>query len=77
MAAKKSNAKKETIVKQGSMVKVEYTGTLDDGTVFDSSAGHGAPFEFTVGAGQVLPAFEKAMLGMKTGDEKDIKLSVS
>ena len=77
MAAKKATAKKETTVNQGCMVKVEYTGTFDDGTVFDSSTGHGAPFEFRIGAGQVLPAFEKAMVGMKIGEEKAIKLSVS
>ena len=61
-------------VKEGDKVKVEYTGTLDDGTVFDSSERHGMPLEFEVGAKQVIPGFEKAIVGMEKGKEKQIKL---
>lgn len=61
-------------VKKGDKVKVEYTGTLDDGTVFDSSEKHGAPLEFEIGAGQVIPGFENALVGMKQGEEKEINL---
>ena len=62
------------VVKQGDKVKVEYTGTLDDGSVFDASKNHGAPLEFEVGAKQVIPGFESAIVGMKKGEEKKVKL---
>lgn len=63
-------------VKKGDKVKVEYSGTLDDGTVFDTSkhGDHNHPIEFEVGSGKVIPGFENAVIGMKKGDEKDIKL---
>lgn len=61
-------------VKKGDKVKIEYTGTLDDGTVFDSSEKHGKPLEFEVGGGKVLKGFEDALIGMKKGEEKDIEL---
>jgi len=50
-------------------VKVHYTGKLEDGTVFDSSADR-EPIEFTIGAGQVLPGFEQAVTGMVPGESK-------
>ena len=62
-------------VKKGDKIKVEYTGTLDDGTVFDSSKNHDAPLEFVVGAGQLIKGFDDAVLGMKVGDEKEISLA--
>lgn len=61
-------------IKKGDKVKVEYTGTLEDGTVFDSSEKHNAPLEFEVGAGQVIKGFEDALIGMKKGEEKEVKL---
>ena len=61
-------------VKEGNTVKVEYTGMFDDGTVFDSSEKHDKPLEFEVGARQMIPGFEDAVLGMNIGDEKRIKL---
>jgi len=61
-------------VKKGDKVKIEYTGTLNDGTVFDSSDKHDAPLEFEVGAGQVIPGFENAVIGMKKGEEKDFRI---
>ena len=57
-------------MKKGDKVKIEYKGTLDDGTVFDASEKHGEPLEFEVGAGAVIPGFEKAVLGMEKGEEK-------
>lgn len=63
-------------VKQGDMVKVEYTGTFDNGTIFDTSQGR-EPLKFVAGAGQVIPGFDKAAVGMKTGQEKDIRLQPS
>lgn len=61
-------------IKEGDKVKIEYTGTLDDGTVFDSSEKHGKPLEFEVGVGQVIKGFENAVIGMKKGEEKEFKL---
>lgn len=61
--------------KTGDKVKIEYTGTLDDGTVFDSNAEHGNPLEFEVGGGQVIKGFDDAILGMKEGDEKQCSIS--
>ena len=61
-------------VKKGDKVKIEYEGKLDDGTVFDSSEKHGHPFEFEAGAGQVIPGFDKAVDGMKKGEEKEVKI---
>lgn len=54
---------------EGDTVKVHYTGTLEDGSEFDSSRGR-EPLEFTLGAGQMIPGFEEAVLGMDVGDSK-------
>lgn len=64
-------------VKKGDKIKVEYTGTLDDSTVFDSSKKHGQPLEFEVGSGMVIKGFDEAVVGMKKGEEKEIKLSAA
>jgi FKBP-type peptidyl-prolyl cis-trans isomerase 2 len=61
-------------VKEGSKVKVDYTGSFEDGTVFDSSEKHGQPLEFTIGAKQVVPGFEAAIVGMAKDEEKEITL---
>ncbi len=60
-------------VKKGDLVKVEYVGTLDDGTVFDSSKGR-EPLEFEVGSGKVIKGFEEAVVGMEKGEEKEVKI---
>jgi len=60
-------------VKEGDSVSLHYTGTLDDGTVFDSSEG-GEPLNFTVGAGQVIPGFEDGVIGMDLGETKEINI---
>lgn len=67
---KKATAAK---VAEGSTVSVEYSGKLDDGTVFDKSNGN--PLEFVIGEHKILPAFESAVTGLKKGDEKVIKLT--
>lgn len=54
-------------------VKVHYTGRFVDGTVFDSSEG-GEPFEFTVGAGQVIPGWDAVVSSMKVGDKVTVLL---
>ena len=59
--------------KKSDTVKVHYTGKLDDGTIFDSSA-EGDPLEFTIGEGQVIPGFEDAVVGMETSESKTIKV---
>ena len=53
---------------EGDTVQVHYAGRLEDGTVFDSSEGRD-PLEFTLGAGQVIPGFEKAVVGMTEGEK--------
>ena len=62
-----------TQAKAGDTVKIHYTGTLDDGTQFDSSAGRD-PLEFELGSGQVIPGFDKAVEGMAVGDEKSVNI---
>jgi peptidylprolyl isomerase len=55
----------------GDTVKVHYTGTLEDGSVFDSSEG-GDPLEFTIGEDEIIPGFEEGIIGMKVGQSKTI-----
>ena len=59
--------------KNGDTVKIHYTGTLDDGTEFDTSEGR-EPLEFELGGGQVIPGFDKAVEGMGVGDKKSVRL---
>ena len=56
--------------RKGDNVSIEYKGSLDDGTMFDSSKKHGEPLEFIVESGQVIPGFDKAVIGMKLMGEK-------
>ena len=60
-------------VKEGDTVKVHYTGTLTDGTVFDTSEER-EPLEFTLGQGQLIPGFEKAVVGMNVGDSTEVEI---
>jgi peptidylprolyl isomerase len=55
--------------KSGDTVHIHYRGTLEDGSVFDSSEGSD-PIAFTLGAGEVIPGFERAVEGMSTGEKK-------
>jgi len=55
--------------KDGDTVKVHYTGKFEDGTVFDSTDGR-EPLEFTLGNGQLIAGFEKALIGMNPGESK-------
>ncbi len=55
--------------KEGDTVRVQYTGKLDDGTVFDTSDDQ-EPLEFIIGGGQVIPGFEQAVVGMEPGETK-------
>tara|TARA_B100000131_G_scaffold299263_1_gene319536 strand:+ start:1161 stop:1592 length:432 start_codon:yes stop_codon:yes gene_type:complete len=62
-------------VEVGNNVKIHYIGTLLDGTEFDSSRARGTPLSFLVGNSQLLPAFEKAIVGMTEGETKEISLT--
>jgi len=57
----------------GDSVKIHYTGTLEDGTTFDSSEGRD-PLEFTLGSGQVIVGFDEAVTGMEVGDKKTVNI---
>lgn len=59
--------------KVGDTIKVHYTGTLDDGTVFDSSVGR-EPLEFTIGLGQMIPGFDKGVVGLNLSESKTITI---
>ena len=58
---------------KGNKVKVHYTGTLTDKTVFDSSRER-EPLEFTIGAGQMIPGFDDAVEGMTVGETKNVEI---
>ncbi|SES42339.1 peptidylprolyl isomerase [Tranquillimonas rosea] len=58
-------------VKSGDTVRLHYTGTLADGTTFDSSEGRD-PLEFQVGSGQIIPGLDDALPGMAVGDTKKV-----
>ena len=62
-----------TQAKSGDTVRIHYTGTLDDGTEFDSSAGR-EPLEFSLGGGQVIPGFDSAVDGMAIGETKTVTI---
>lgn len=61
--------------KAGDTVRVHYTGTLDDGSQFDSSAGR-EPLEFALGSGQVIPGFDTAVAGMSVGESRSVRIPV-
>jgi len=58
----------------GDAVTVHYTGTLEDGSVFDSSRER-EPFQFTLGQGEVISGFDEAVAGMKVGDSVKIEIA--
>lgn len=63
-----------TQVKSGDTVAIHYTGTLLDGSVFDSSEGR-EPLDFEVGAGHVIPGLDVALPGMTVGEKKVVKIA--
>ncbi len=63
------------VAKMGDTVDVYYTGTLDDGTVFDKDV-NGTPLEFVIGRHSVIPGFENAVIGMAVNSEKTVHLLV-
>ena len=74
LAAGCAGDKEEQMAEDGDRVAVHYTGTLVDGSVFDSSRGRD-PLEFVLGAGNMIPGFENAVRGMKIGEVKTVTLS--
>lgn len=66
----------ERTAKDGDAVAVHYTGTLDDGSQFDSSVGR-EPLEFVVGSGQVISGFDQAVRGLSVGESRTVRMEAS
>jgi FKBP-type peptidyl-prolyl cis-trans isomerase 2 len=64
-----------SVAKAGDMVSVQYIGTLENGSVFDSNVNK-TPLTFTVGAHTVIPGFEEAVIGMSKGQVKTVQIPV-
>src|SRR5690606_4221947 len=69
-----SQEAEEPVIEAGKTVKFEYTLSLDDGSVIQTSRGQ-EPFEYEHGQSQILPALEQALSGLEEGDEKQVVLS--
>lgn len=64
----------EQVTKAGDNISVHYTGTLENGTKFDSSVDRGKPFSFTVGAGEVIKGWDQGLLSMKVGEKRKLTI---
>jgi FKBP-type peptidyl-prolyl cis-trans isomerase len=62
------------VAQSGQKVKVDYTGWLTDGKKFDSSVGTGHPFEFMLGASQVIKGWDEGVAGMKVGGKRQLRI---
>src|ERR1017187_9072791 len=62
------------VAQTGQHVKVDYTGWLTDGKKFDSSVGTGKPFDFMLGAGQVIKGWDEGVAGMKVGGKRQLRI---
>jgi len=62
-------------VQDGDLVEVHYVGTLDDGSVFDSSRERGTPLSFTVASGQVITGFDDAVRGLRVGETRTLTMA--
>lgn len=67
-STKKMDTEKKS--KAGDTLTVNYVGTLENGTKFDSSIDRGTPFQFIVGIGQVIRGWDEGMVGMSIGEKK-------
>ncbi len=63
------------LVEEGSVIKIHYKGTFPDGEQFDSSYERGLPITVTVGAGQLIPGFDSALVGMELGETKHVSIA--
>lgn len=59
----------------GKLITVHYTGTFEDGTVFDSSVQRGEPFVFLLGAGQVIEGWDRGVVGMQVGGTRTLRIA--
>lgn len=79
MAENNNVVLEEGVAKVGDVVSMNYTGRLQDGTVFDSNIdpkfNHVEPFFFTLGAGQVIAGWDKGIIGMKAGEKKTLTIA--
>jgi len=64
-------------IKAGDQISVHYTGTLVDGTKFDSSLDRGQPFTFTIGINQVIQGWDQGLIGMKIGEKRKLTIPSS
>ena len=62
------------VAEVGNMVTVNYTGTFDNGTKFDSSYDHGKPFSFVLGTGAVIKGWDLGISGMKVGGKRELTI---
>ena len=62
------------VAQTGQHVKVDYTGWLTNGKKFDSSVGTGRPFDFMLGAGQVIKGWDEGVVGMKVGGKRQLRI---
>ena len=61
-------------VENGDIIRVHYTGRLEDGTKFDSSLDRGEPIVFTIGNGMVITGWEQGLLGMQVGEKRKLTI---
>ena len=59
---------------KGALIFISYTGTLEDGTIFDSTDKHGRPFEMVIGSKKIIQGMSQGLIGMKEGGKRKIHI---